>query len=286
MRLASAGDGAGRGDRDRQRTGADDRREDEVAERRHVDDVHEHRAALGVLEDADVHVGVAGRGDHHEGALEVGRAGYSRRSQPIEPSRGQLAASGSIASGAISVTSPSQASRPSTFSSPTSPPPMTRQRRPLSSQAGDVERRLEHPLHAALVADPPAELADAFLAGVGLGGHEPESLGAGLGPDRQLLGHRGHGPLGRLAVREQQVGPGRGHVAVRRRGDRHPVPGPPEHRRTTLRWSSSTRWVSVGLRTSTRLSILLAGRSSTTSMVAPWATAAGAETIWGSPRNR
>ena len=31
-------------------------------------------------------------------------------------------------------------------------------------QAGDVERRLEHPAHAALIADPALVLADAFLA--------------------------------------------------------------------------------------------------------------------------
>jgi len=38
-------------------------------------------------------------------------------------------------------------------------------------QAGDVERRLEHALHARLVADPLAELTHAFLAAVGLGRH-------------------------------------------------------------------------------------------------------------------
>ena len=42
---------------------------------------------------------------------------------------------------------------------------------PVEAQAGDVERRLEHPPHAGLVADPLAELADAFLAGKGLSGH-------------------------------------------------------------------------------------------------------------------
>ena len=41
----------------------------------------------------------------------------------------------------------------------------------LEPQAGDVERRLEHVLHAGLIADPLAELADALLAAVGLGGH-------------------------------------------------------------------------------------------------------------------
>ena len=39
------------------------------------------------------------------------------------------------------------------------------------AQARNVERRLEHALNAGLIADPPAELADTFLAGVGLGRH-------------------------------------------------------------------------------------------------------------------
>ena len=38
-------------------------------------------------------------------------------------------------------------------------------------QAGDVERGLEHPGHAGLIADPLLQLTDAFLAAVGLGGH-------------------------------------------------------------------------------------------------------------------
>ena len=48
---------------------------------------------------------------------------------------------------------------------------------PGQLQAGDVERRLEHALHARLVADPLAELADALLAGVGLGGHAIQGSG-------------------------------------------------------------------------------------------------------------
>src|SRR6202020_2471789 len=42
---------------------------------------------------------------------------------------------------------------------------------PAELQAGDVERRVEHPLYAALVADSPAQLADALLTCIGLGGH-------------------------------------------------------------------------------------------------------------------
>ena len=56
---------------------------------------------------------------------------YARRSQVIEPSAREASSSGTAA-GAISVTSPEQASRPSAFSSPISPPPITTQRRPLS----------------------------------------------------------------------------------------------------------------------------------------------------------
>jgi hypothetical protein len=56
---------------------------------------------------------------------------YSRWTHPIEPSAARSRSAG-IASGAMSVTAPSQASSPSTFSSPTSPPPTTTQRRPLS----------------------------------------------------------------------------------------------------------------------------------------------------------
>ncbi len=56
---------------------------------------------------------------------------YSRRSHRIEPSSASWTSSG-CASGATSVTSASQASSPSTFSSPTSPPPTTTHRRPDS----------------------------------------------------------------------------------------------------------------------------------------------------------
>ncbi len=56
---------------------------------------------------------------------------YSRRTHSIEPSSAS-AASSSTASGATSTTFASHASSPSTFSSPMSPPPTTRQRRPVS----------------------------------------------------------------------------------------------------------------------------------------------------------
>ncbi len=149
---------------------AHDRRQDEVAQRRHVDDVDEHRAALGVVVHRDVDVRVVGRGDHHERALEVRRArvlaplpadralarvllqrrrglGRDQRDlavageQPLDLLQADLAAADHQAAPAGEL------------------------------QAGDVEGGVEHPLHAALVADPPAQLADALLASVGLGGH-------------------------------------------------------------------------------------------------------------------
>ena len=40
-------------------------------------------------------------------------------------------------------------------------------------QAGDVERRVEHPLDAGLVADALAQLADAVFPGIGLCWHRP-----------------------------------------------------------------------------------------------------------------
>src|SRR3982074_2726641 len=36
---------------------------------------HEHRAPLGVVVDADVHIRVAGRRDHHEDALQIRGSG-------------------------------------------------------------------------------------------------------------------------------------------------------------------------------------------------------------------
>ena len=105
--------------------------QDEVAQRRDVDDVDEHRAALRVVVDADVDVGVVRRGDRDEGGLEVG--GLVLAPEPLDRAfvRASRASSGS-ASGAISTTRPSQASRPSTFSSPIAPPPTTTQRLPVN----------------------------------------------------------------------------------------------------------------------------------------------------------
>jgi hypothetical protein len=84
--LGQRGGGARGGDRDRERAGAHDRGQDEVAQRRDVDDVDEHRPPLGVLVHADVDVGVVGGGDRDEGRLEV--AGLVVALQPLDRSLG------------------------------------------------------------------------------------------------------------------------------------------------------------------------------------------------------
>ena len=150
--LRERGGGAGRGDRDRQRAGPDDRRKDEVAERRNVDDVDEHRPFLRVVVDGDVHVGVVGGRDRHELALEVGgleralhpldRALVGERPDPVAGVGGDhhdVAVAGEQpldlleADGAAADDQALAAREP---------------------QAGDVEGRVEHPADAGLVADP------------------------------------------------------------------------------------------------------------------------------------
>ena len=69
--LRERGRGAACRDRDRDRVLAMDGREDERAELRHVDDVAEKRARLGVTEDASVHGRRRGGGDDEEPAVEV-----------------------------------------------------------------------------------------------------------------------------------------------------------------------------------------------------------------------
>src|SRR5207248_3978737 len=64
-------------------------------------------------------------------------------------------------------------------------------------QAGDVEGRVEHPLDAALIADPPAQLTDALLACVSLCGHG--SSVAATGPCAGLVRVRRKGPPGALS---------------------------------------------------------------------------------------
>ncbi len=95
---------------------------------------------------------------------------YSRRSQRIEPSSAS-SCSGSIACGrderhlAVAGEQPLDLLEADVAASD------HHAAAPGEPQAGDVERRVEHVLHAALIADPLAELADARLAGIGLGGH-------------------------------------------------------------------------------------------------------------------
>ena len=138
-----------------------------------------------------------GRRDHQQRPIEIrSRRRTAAAPSAIEPSRA-YSRRGVTASGAISVTCASQASSPSTFSSPIAPAADDHAATPAQPQAGDVERRVEHPLHAALVADSPAQLTDALLACIGLGGH-PSSVAATAG--------RG-GPASRAAGRERRRAP-------------------------------------------------------------------------------
>jgi len=91
----------------------------------------EHRPRVGVLVDRDVDLAVVGRRDDQERPVEIGGRVLAAlpRDRPSAASR----ASSSCACGATSVTAPSHVSSPSTFSRPTSPPPTTRQRRPVSA---------------------------------------------------------------------------------------------------------------------------------------------------------
>ena len=171
--LRERGRGALGRDRDRHRALADDRREDEVAERRDVDDVDEHRPALGVLVDADVDVGVVGRRDDDEGALEVGglvgallpvdRALLGELRQRVDRvgrDQRHVAAAGEQALDLLEADVAAADDHALAAAEP---------------QAGDVDGRVEHVAHAGLVADPALELADALLALIGLSGHEDQA---------------------------------------------------------------------------------------------------------------
>ena len=221
MRLASAGEAPGGRDRDRQRAGAHDRGQDEVAQRRDVDDVDEHRAALGVLVDADVDVGVVRRGDRDERRARGPPVSYSRRIHSIEPSAASASSSGT-ACGETSTTRPSQASRPSTFSSPIVTAADDDAAAAGELQAGDVERRLQHALHAGLIADPAPELTDAFLACIGLSWHPAYTVQPGSGAPDELLHRRLDGPPGPSRVRGRPRRPAHaaaaGHASGRVRG--------------------------------------------------------------------
>src|SRR5829696_7393266 len=131
--LGEGGGGAGGRDRDRERAAAHDRGQDEVAERRHVDDVDEHRPALGALGD-----GVGG--DQRDLGVAEEKSLDLLEAHVATPDHEAAAA--------------------------------------LELDRSHVEGGIEHVAHAALVADPAAELADALLALEGLGGHGAEIRGA------------------------------------------------------------------------------------------------------------
>jgi hypothetical protein len=164
--LASAG---GR-DRHRQRTGADDRRQDEVAQRRHVDDVDQHRARLGVLEHADVEVGVVGRGDRDQRAVEIRRAGVLTLFPPdraLERKLRELGMGLGCDQGHVGVAGEQALDllEPDVTAADDHAPPAAQ------PQARDVERRLEHALDARLVARAATQLTNALFTAIGLSGH-------------------------------------------------------------------------------------------------------------------
>src|SRR3954452_8286693 len=174
--LRQRGRRAGGRDRDRERAGSKDGRQDEVAQRRHVHDVDEHRALLGVVVHADVDVGVVGRGDDHEGPLEVARVVLAPlpadRALPREllqlgdrvgRDERHVAVAGEQALDLL------QADLAATDDEALAAGEL---------EAGDVEGRLEHVADAGLIADPAPELADALLPGVGGGRHGPPRVEA------------------------------------------------------------------------------------------------------------
>src|SRR3954451_23059665 len=172
--LRERGRGARGGDRDRERAGAEDRRQDEVAQRRHVDDVDEHRALLGVVVDADVHVGAVRRRDDHERALEVrglvvallpADRALARELLQLGHRVGRderhVAVAGEQALDLLEADLPAADDEALAA---------------RELQAGDVEGRREHVADAGLVADSAPELADALLPGVGGSWHGPQRV--------------------------------------------------------------------------------------------------------------
>ena len=151
--------------------GAHDRGQDEVAQRRDVDDVDEHRARARRRRRRAMLTSVSfGRRDRDERAPRGRPAAYSRRIHSIEPSAASClelrpglrrdqhdaAVAGEQALDLLEPDLPAADDDAAAAG---------------QLEAGDVERRVEHVAHAGLVADPAAELADAFFAGIGLSWH-------------------------------------------------------------------------------------------------------------------
>ena len=141
---------ARRRDRDRDRAVAHDGGHDEVAERRHVDDVHEHRAALRLAEHLHVQVGVRGRREHQQRAVEIARL-EARRCQHERALRRELGDRG-LGLGRHDDHACVAASSPSIFSSPTGPAPMTRHARSRTFMKVGKNVRLEQVARARGVA--------------------------------------------------------------------------------------------------------------------------------------
>ena len=139
--------------------------------RRHVHHVDEHRPSLGVVVHGDVHVRVVGRRDRHEHALQVLAVRHRRGAPSGSSPRPRTVASAGSASGAIKRHLAVAGQQPLDLLQADLPATDDHAAAALQLQAGDVEGRGEHVRDAALVADSLAQLADALLACIGLGGH-------------------------------------------------------------------------------------------------------------------
>src|SRR5207247_5579507 len=125
----------------------------------------EHRPPLGVLVDGDVALGVVGAGDDQERALEVVRPVLA----PLPADRALAGELLELGHGLrrderdVAVTG----EQPLDLLQADLAPADDYAPAPLQPQAGDVEGSVEHVAHAALVADPATEMADALLPGLG-----------------------------------------------------------------------------------------------------------------------
>ena len=159
---------------------------------------------------------------------------YGRCSQWIEPSRAYSCSAGS-ASGAISVTARVAGEQALDLLEADLAAADDQAAPSAELQAGDVEGRVEHPLHAALVADSPAQLADALLACIGLGGHAFKGSCSG-GAAAAALSAAGRGRTrarpSATARRRRRARRARGRTRARSAASRPPA--------LRLRWSRRT----------------------------------------------
>src|SRR3954451_8592376 len=167
--LGERGRGARGRDGDGQRARADDGGEDEVAQRRYVDDVDEHRPLLGGLVDGDVRRRVVRRRDRDERLLEVAR--LVAPPDPLDRALGGERLQLRHRVGRHEHHPAVAGEQALDLLQPDLPAPDDDAAAARQPEARDVERRLQHSLHAGLVADPAMELADALLAPIRGGRH-------------------------------------------------------------------------------------------------------------------